>query len=263
MDLGLKGKVAVVCGASRGLGWACARELAAEGANVVVCSRDRERITEAAEKIEKETGAITLAVAADVSRPGAAEAVIGAALERFGTLNVLVNNAGGPPPGAFEVHGDDAWRSAFELNLLSVVRFCRLAAGPMKEAGGGRIVNITSVAVKQPVDGLILSNSLRAGVIGLAKTLAKELAPHGILVNNVCPGFIDTDRSQSLISGRAQKEGLTYDQALAGLCSGIPLGRLGRPEELAALVAFLAGERSSYITGATIQVDGGLLKALM
>ena len=263
MDLGLEGKVAVVCAASRGLGYACARELASEGAKVVICSRSEEKISSAAARIEKETDSPVVGVAADVSRPEAAEIVVGTAVEKFGAVNILVNNTGGPPPGPFEAHDDDAWLAAFELNLLSAVRFSRAVAAPMRAAGGGRIINITSVAVKQPVDSLILSNSVRAGVVGLAKTLSNELAADGILVNNVCPGFIETDRSVSIIKGRAANEGKTYDEVLETLCAGIPLGRMGQPRELAALVAFLASERAGYITGATIQVDGGLLRALM
>jgi len=263
MDLGLKDKVAVVCAASRGLGYACARELAGEGARVVICSRSEEKIKAAAARIEEETGSQAVGLAADVSRKEAAEFVVGAAVEKFGAVNILVNNAGGPPPGPFEAHDDAAWLAAFELNLLSAVRFSRAAADAMRAAGGGRIINITSVAVKQPVDGLILSNAVRAGVVGLAKTLSGELAADGILVNNVCPGFIETDRSVGIIKGRAANGGKTYEEALEELCSGIPLGRMGQPRELAALVAFLASERAGYITGTTIQVDGGLHKGLM
>ena len=153
--------------------------------------------------------------------------------------------------------------AAFELNLLSAVRFSRAVAAPMRAAGRGRIINITSIAVKQPVDGLILSNAIRAGVVGLAKTLSNELARDRILVNNVCPGFIETDRSVSLLKNRAESQGKTYDEVLEALYAGIPLGRMGKPAELAALVAFLASERAGYITGATMQVDGGLLRALM
>ena len=263
MDLGLKNKAAIVCGASRGLGYACAWELANEGARVVICSRDKKAISQAAERIKKETGSEVLGIAADVSKPDAAEKVVAATLKKFGAVNILVNNAGGPPPGLFGVHDDSAWLAAFELNLLSAVRFSRAVIEPMRRAGGGRIVNLTSLAVKQPIDRLILSNAVRAGVVGLAKTLSNELAGDKILVNNVCPGFIETDRSISLVRNNAEKAGISYEEALKTLTSGIPLGRMGEPRELAALVAFLCSERASYITGATIQADGGMLKALM
>lgn len=263
MDLGIKGRTAVVCGASRGLGFAAALELAREGCDVVICSRDEESIAAAAARIEEETGGGALGVPADVSSPEAPEKVMTAALERFGRVDILVNNAGGPPAGEFEQHGDEAWRAAVELNLLSAIRFTRAAVGEMRKRGWGRIINITSVAVKQPVDGLILSNSVRAAVVGMAKTLSNEVAGEGILVNNVCPGFIETDRSVNLVRGRAEREGREYGDVLEDLTAGIPVGRMGRPEELAALIAFLAGDRASYITGATIQVDGGLMKAIM
>ncbi len=263
MDLGIKDKTAIVCGASRGLGYASARELAAEGANLVICARGAEALEEAARQIAEDTGAKILAVAADVSVAEDITRVVETALKAFGGIEILVNNAGGPPPGPFETHDDRAWLAAFELNLLSAVRFSRAVIAPMRKAGGGRIVNITSVAVKQPVERLILSNSVRAGVVGLAKTLSNELAPHGILVNNVCPGFILTDRSVSVVKDRAEKEGKSYQEVLSSLTATIPLGRMGEPAELAALVAFLCSARASYLTGATIQVDGGLCKAIM
>jgi len=263
MDLGLEGKVAIICGASRGLGYACAWELANEGARVVICSRDSEAISKAAETIARETGSPAIGVAADVSKADAADKVVGAALAEFASVNILVNNAGGPPPGLFEAHDDAAWQAAFELTLLSAVRFSRAVIEPMRASGGGRIINITSVAVKQPVDNLILSNSVRTGVVGLAKTLADELAGAGILVNNVCPGFMATERSENLVKDRAAREGKSREEILQKLCTGVPLGRIGQPRELAALVAFLASERASYITGATIQVDGGLFRGLM
>ena len=263
MDLGLKDKVAVVCASSRGLGYACAWELANEGARVALCSREAKAIKEAAARIAKETGSKALGVAADVTKAEAAKKVIGAAVKNFGRLDILVNNAGGPPPGPFETHDDQAWLAAFELNCLSAVRFSREAAPAMRRSGGGRIINITSVAVKQPIEGLILSNAVRAAVIGLAKTLSNELAADKILVNNVCPGFIETDRTRALVKARAERAGKSYEEIFRQQCAAIPLGRMGEPRELAALVAFLASDRAGYITGATIQADGGLLKALM
>jgi 3-oxoacyl-[acyl-carrier protein] reductase len=263
MDLGLQGRVAVVCGAGKGLGYAAALELAREGANVVICARDKKVIAAAAEKIAGQTGFGALGIAADVSESGSAEKVIGVAVESFGGVDILVNNAGGPPAGSFDHHDDQAWSRAAELNLMSAVRFSRTAIPHMRRKRWGRIINITSVAVKQPVEGLILSNAVRAAVVGMAKTLSNELAGDGILVNNVCPGFIETDRSVSLVRGRAEQEGTTYEEQLAKLSSTIPLGRMGQPSELAALIAFLASERAGYVTGATIQVDGGLMRAIM
>ncbi len=263
MDLGLQGRVAVVCGAGRGLGFAAALELAREGANVVICARGEDSIAAAARRIEEQTDSGALGIAADVSRAGAAEKVIGAAVKKFGGVDVLVNNAGGPPAGSFDNHDDAAWSAAVELNLMSAVRFSREAIPHMRHKQWGRIINITSVAVKQPMEGLILSNAVRAAVVGMAKTLSNELAGDGILVNNVCPGFIETDRSVSLVQGRAEQAGCSYEEQLARLSATIALGRMGSPGELAALIAFLASERAGYITGATVQVDGGLMRALM
>jgi 3-oxoacyl-[acyl-carrier protein] reductase len=263
MDLGIKGRTAVVCGASRGLGYAAALELAREGAGVVLCSRDEAHINDAAAEIAEKTGARTLGIAADVAVDGVAERVIGETVRKFGTVDILVNNAGGPPAGSFDTHDDDAWLAAVELNLMSAVRFTRAALPHMRSQRWGRVVNITSVAVKQPVDGLILSNAVRAAVVGLAKTLSNEVAGEGVLINTVCPGYIETDRSVGLVRGRAENAGVSYGEMLGQLCQGIPVGRMGQPDELAALIAFLASERASYITGATIQVDGGLMKGLM
>ena len=263
MNLGLEKKVAIVCAASKGLGYAAALELAREGASLVICSRDKANIDRAAEAIRAETDAEVLPLAADVSKAVDTERVIQETLNNYGRIDILVNNAGGPPPGPFESHSDDAWQKAFELNLMSTVRMSRAAAESMKSNHWGRIVNITSVAVKQPVEGLILSNAVRAGVIGMAKTLSGELAAAGITVNNVCPGFIDTDRSRSLIATRAKNAGKSEAQVESELNASIPMGRMGRPEELAAYITFLCSERAGYITGTTVQVDGGLCKSLL
>jgi 3-oxoacyl-[acyl-carrier protein] reductase len=261
--MGLKGAVAVVTASSQGLGKATALALAQEGANLVMCARGAERLEEAAREIRELTGVEVITVPADVSTEEGISVVVGAAVERFGRIDVLVTNAGGPPPGDFTKHSDEVWQRAFELNLLSVVRLTRAALPHLQASGRGRIINFSSTSVKQPIEGLILSNSLRAGVIGLAKTLAGEFAPYGITVNNIAPGRIDTERVRSLDRSRATALGISEEEAKQAQIANIPLGRYGEPLELAALAVFLASDKASYITGTTIQVDGGLVKGIM
>lgn len=263
MDLGLKGKVAIVAAASKGLGKAVALELAREGASVTIFSRNEEAIQAAGEEVRAATGAQVLALAADVTRAEDLERVVEATARRFGRIDILFNNAGGPPPGTFEQFGDEAWQRAFELNLLSAIRLIRLVLPYMKQAGSGRIINSTSIAVKQPVSGLILSNAIRTGLVGMAKTLADELAPYNITVNNVAPGRIYTERIVQLLQDRAARTGKRVEELRREDESAIPMGRYGRPDEYAAMVTFLASERASYITGATILVDGGLYRGTM
>lgn len=263
MDLGLQRKVALVGGASRGLGRAVAQELAAEGCAVIVCSRDAAALERVAAEIRRETGADAYAVAASLSDSAGVTAVVGEAMTRFGRVDVLVTNTGGPPVGAFESHGPEAWRAAVAQNLESVLNLTRGVLPGMKERGWGRIINITSIAVKQPVDGLILSNSVRAAVTGFARTLANEVARHGVTVNNVMPGYTRTERLVQLATHNAQARGVNVGEAYAQWEREIPMGRLGEPQELAALVAFLASTRAGYITGASIAVDGGWIRSLL
>ena len=262
MELGLKNKVAVVGASSKGLGRAIALGLAEEGAKVTICARNAETLEATAAEIRKKTGAEVLAVPTDVSQPDQVKALIDDAADRFGGIDILVNNAGGPRAGRFADLSPEDYQAALNLNLLSTINLCRAVVPIMRPRGGGRIINLTSVSVKQPIDGLMLSNMARTGVIGFAKTLALELAADKILVNNVCPGIIFTDRIQQLATVRAKEAGVPFDQAIANMTKDIPLGRIGDPQEFANLVVFLASERASYITGATIQVDGGLVKGL-
>lgn len=264
MDLGLKGKVAIVLAASKGLGRASAAALAAEGAQVVIGARNEQVLREAAEQMRRESGSQVLAMPTDVTKPEDLAAIVEAAAREFGQIDVLVNNAGGPPPGTFEMFNDAQWEAAFELSLLSVVRLIRLVLPHMRKQGSGRIVNIVSTSVKQPIDNLLLSNAIRPGVIGLAKSLSIELAPENITINNVCPGRILTDRIRQVYQLDAKKQqGISEEEALKDAVQGIPMGRIGQPEELGALVAFLASEQAAYITGTTIQVDGGVTRSLL
>ena len=263
MDLGLHDKVAIVMAASKGLGRASAAALAAEGARVTIGARGAQVLEETAQEIQQATGSRVLAVPTDVTRAEDLEAIVDATVREFGRIDILVNNAGGPPAGTFEAFGDAQWQAAFELNLLSTVRLIRLVLPHMRKTGSGRIINIVSTSVKQPIDGLLLSNSIRSGVVGLAKTLSVELASDNITVNNVCPGRILTDRLRQLyhINERVQ-QGASEEAIFKEMAQGVPMGRLGNPEELGAFVAFLASQQAAYITGTTAQIDGGLVRSL-
>jgi 3-oxoacyl-[acyl-carrier protein] reductase len=262
MELGLKGKRAIVMAASRGLGYASALGLAREGCKLIICSRDQARIETAAATIAKETGADVKALVADVSSASEAKRLVDAAVSAYGGLEIVVHNAGGPPAGETLQMTDEQWQKAFEQNLLSFTRIVGAAAPAMKNAGYGRVVTIASSSIKQPIPNLALSNALRAGVWGIAKTLSRELAPQGILVNVVAPGRIDTERIAELDQANAQKSGKSVEDVRKASIGTIPLGRLGRPEELANLVVFLASQAGSYITGQAITVDGAAGTAL-
>lgn len=263
MDLGLKEKIALVLAASKGLGRASAAALAAEGADLAIGARNRDALEKTAQELTVDSGGHVLAVPTDVTKEEEIEAIVAATVREYGHIDILVNNAGGPPSGTFETIGDQQWQAAFELNLLSAVRLIRLVLPHMRPRGSGRIINIVSTSVKEPIEGLLLSNATRMAVIGLAKTLSIELAPENITVNNVCPGRFLTDRlrlGHTVTEKKAQ--GMSEAEALGSMAQGIPMGRLGRPEELGALVAFLASKQAGYITGTTIQVDGGLVRAV-
>ncbi|MBY0493734.1 MAG: SDR family oxidoreductase [Cyanobacteria bacterium] len=262
MELGLKGKRAIVMAASRGLGYASALGLAREGCKLIICSRDQARIEAAAAAITKETGAEVKALVADVSSGSEAKRLVDAAVSAYGGLEIVVHNAGGPPAGETLQMTDEQWQKAFEQNLLSFTRMVGAAAPEMKKAGYGRVLTIASSSIKQPIPNLALSNALRAGVWGIAKTLSRELAPQGILVNVIAPGRIDTERIAELDAANAQKSGKSVEDVRKASVGTIPLGRLGRPEELANLVVFLASEKGSYITGQAITVDGAAGTAL-
>jgi 3-oxoacyl-[acyl-carrier protein] reductase len=263
MDLGLTGRVALVGGSSRGLGYAIALELAAEGCAVVLCARDVATLQDARASIVGATGAQCAAVAADLSEPDGVDLVVRTALDTFGHVDVLVTNTGGPPAGPFEQHSPGTWRAAISQNLESVLNLARALLPSMRQRRWGRIINVTSIAVKQPVDGLILSNSIRAAVTGFARTLANEVAPAGITVNNVLPGYTRTERLVHLAGHNASVHGTDLAGAYAKWESEIPMRRLGEPAELAALVAFLASTRAAYITGQSIAVDGGWIRSLL
>jgi len=263
MDLGLKDKVAVVGGASKGLGRACAEVLAEEGARIVMCSRTRNELERAAREIRESTGADVLALAGDLDRHETIRELIAAAAGRFGRLDVLVNNSGGPPLARAASATEEQWETAVQRSLLFFARMSREALPHLKRDGGGRIINILASTVYQPIPNLALSGATRMGVVAFAKSLADEVGRDGVLVNNVCPGSILTERMLGNVTARAKELGITVDAALAQRAAETAVGRIGDPREMAYLVAFLASGKSSYITGTTILVDGGLVRSVL
>jgi 3-oxoacyl-[acyl-carrier protein] reductase len=262
MDLGLKGKVAMVAAASQGLGFAIAKVLAAEGAHISIAARKQDTIGAAAKRIAEATGAQVLGTQADVGGAEAIEAWHQATLERFGGVDILVTNSGGPPAGAASGFDDAAWRGAFDLLLLSAVRTVRVVRPSLEARGGGSILMLTSLSVKNPIANLGLSNVVRAAVAALAKTLADEFAPKGIRVNQLVPGRISTERIGYLDDANAKRLGITIEEQRKRSIATIPMGRYGEPEEFARAAAFLVSGAASYITGATLQVDGGAIRCI-
>jgi 3-oxoacyl-[acyl-carrier protein] reductase len=262
MELGLAGRVALVCGSTKGLGRAVAKLLAHEGARVAVNGRHEDAVARTAAELAAETGQRVSPFVADVGVRAQAEGLVERVHHELGRLDVLFCNASGPPAAPFTQQTGEAFEHAVELNLLSTVHLCRAAVPLMRKLQWGRVVCLASVAAKQPLPGLILSSTARAGVLGFAKALADEVAAEGITVNVVCPGFIATERIEELVETRSRRERRGSQEVMRDMVAEIPLGRMGRTEELAAAVAFLASERASYITGAVLQVDGGFTRSI-
>ncbi|MCA1647435.1 MAG: SDR family oxidoreductase [Chloroflexi bacterium] len=263
MDLGLRGKTAIVAAASKGLGKGVARALAAEGANVAMFSRDEASIRAAADEVQAEAGdgAQILGLAADVTRSIDMERVVNLAVERFGGVDILFNNAGGPKPGVFDTLSDDDWQLAFELNLMSAIRLTRLCLPHMRAKHWGRVITSTSSSVKQPIPNLMLSNAVRSATTAWSKTLSDQVAQDGITVNTLAPGRIETERIRQIDEDLAQRQGRARADVERDSLATIPLRRYGRPDEYGAAAAFLASEPAGYITGVLLLVDGGLLRS--
>jgi 3-oxoacyl-[acyl-carrier protein] reductase len=262
MELGLSGRVALVCGSTRGLGRAVAKLLAQEGARVAINGRKQETVDQAVRELDAETGRAALGIAGDVSAAGEPDRIVNQVHHELGRIDILFCNAGGPPAAPFRDQPADAWQRALDANLLATVHLARAAVPLMRKHQWGRVICLTSIAAKQPLPGLILSTTARAGVLGFAKSLSDEVAPDGITVNVIAPGYIATERTVELNRTRAQRERRTSEEIAKDVISHIPVGRMGNPEELAAAAAFLASDKAGYITGAVLQVDGGYTRSI-
>jgi 3-oxoacyl-[acyl-carrier protein] reductase len=262
MDLGIKNKVALVCASSQGLGRAAALSLAKEGVNLAICSRDEKRITETAHEIASETRVNVLPIAADLSHAEDSDNIIEKVIKEYGTIHILVNNAGGPPTGTITSLPDEEWKKGYNLTLMSMIRLTRAVLPMMEKQKWGRVVTIVSITAKQPVDELLISSTLRPGILGVSKVLANQYGKFGITVNTICPGYVLTKRQEELSRSRSAEQKVTMEEYLAESAKNIPLGRLGKPEEIGDVIAFLASERASYINGANLLVDGGQTKGI-
>ncbi|RKY83734.1 3-oxoacyl-ACP reductase [candidate division KSB1 bacterium] len=263
MDLGLKNKIGIVAASARGLGKAVAEGLAREGVRLTICDIDESEIIKTGKEIEEKTGSEILTIKTDVRNRNEIKNLVLKTVEKFGGIDILVTNSGGPPPTNFLDTPDEEWQKAIELNLLSTIFMCKEVIPYMMKKRWGRIITMTSISVKQPIDRLILSNTVRTGVLGFTKTIATELAPYNILVNTVCPGYTYTRRIDQLVKDKAKKFGKTEKEILKSYTRDIPLGRMGTPEEFANVVVFLASEKASYLTGTAIQIDGGYIKGIL
>ncbi|GAP20103.1 SDR family oxidoreductase [Leptolinea tardivitalis] len=263
MDLGLKNKVALITGASKGLGYATARQLLLEGARLAINSRDPQRLNKAAETLRSETGGEIIPLAGDMADPGVPDFLVAQTINHFGALDLLVTNTGGPPAGNFDSFDDAAWEKAFDLVLLAHVRLIRSALPHLRKSNSASVLTITSISVKQPISGLILSNSLRLGTIGLTKSLALELGHEGIRFNSILPGWTTTERVTDLLSIRAANNHTTIDEEVRKQSAESPLGRMATPEEFARSAVFLLSPAASYLTGVMLPVDGGMYKGTL
>ena len=259
MKLNLKNKNAIVCASSQGLGKAAAIDLAMEGVNLAICSRDQEKIDKAKEEILQKTDHNIKVIALKANLDSLEDIQIFLQEVRYslGAVDILVNNTGGPPPSTFEQISDEDWQNAFNSTMMSAIRLSKAVVPNMKKKEWGRIINISSVSVKTPVNGLFLSNSLRMGVLGWAKALADELAAHGITVNTVCPGYTRTERVEAILESQSSSSGLSKEEIEKTIADNIPMKRVGEAEDLAGLITFLASEKANYMTGLAVQVDGG------